>query len=121
VTNLLEMIPRRDLEWATGEDGRIRILVPRFGGNALGRRLAAWIGRPHIPVRLDAIGSAIWQACDGASTVDRIARHLEERFGDEVAPAHDRLATFLAELERNRFISWVDRERTGAPPGAGAV
>ena len=107
--NLLEMIPRREREWAAGEDGRIRILVPRFGQNPLGRRLAAWIGRPHIPVRLDIIGSAIWQACDGTSTVDQIARHLETRFGEEVAPALDRLARFLSELERSRFISWVER------------
>ncbi len=113
--NLLQMIPRRDREWSVGEDGRVRILAPRFGPRRLGRRVASLIGRPHIPVRLDDVGSVVWQDCDGTSTVGQIARRLEGTFGDAVAPVNDRLARFFAELERSRFITWVDRQAPGAP------
>ncbi len=107
--NLLEMIPRRNREWLDGDDGRVRILVPRFGRSAAGRRLAALVGRPHIPVRLDEVGSSFWRRCDGRATVGQIARGLEERFGATVAPVHERLARFVAELERSRFIRWEGR------------
>ncbi|MFQ5877670.1 MAG: PqqD family protein [Acidobacteriota bacterium] len=104
--NLLEMIPERAREWRLGEDGRVRVLVPRYGDTALGRWIAARVGRPHISVRLDEIGGEVWRACDGISTVGRIADGLQQRFGDRVAPLHQRLASFLRELERSRFIRW---------------
>ncbi len=105
--NLLEMIPQRDREWIEGKDGRVRILSPRFGRNTVGRRIASFLGRPHINVRLDSVGSAIWHECDGRATVGQIAGRLTERFGDSVAPVHERLARYFGELERSRFIRWT--------------
>ncbi len=112
--NPLDMIPQRNREWIEGEDGRVRILSPRYGRHTFGRRIASFLGRPYINVRLDAIGTAIWHECDGRATVGRIAGRMEERFGAAVAPVHERLARFFSELERSRFIRWAG---SGAPTG----
>jgi len=104
--NLLEMVPHRNEEWRLTESGEVRILVPRYGRSSLGRWLAARLGRSHITVNLDRLGSAVWQACDGSTSVGGIADRLEEAFGEDAAPIHERLETFLQELERGRFIKW---------------
>jgi hypothetical protein len=104
--NLLEMVPHRREEWCLTESGEVRILVPRYGRSSLGRWVAARLRRPHITVNLDRLGSAVWKACDGETSVGGIADRLEETFGDDAAPIHERLETFLQELERGRFIKW---------------
>ena len=104
--NLLEMVPERILEWTDSGDGKVKVLVPRYGGSRLGRWIAGRIGRPHISVNLDDIGSSVWLACDGRATVQEIARSLESEFGERIAPVHERLGKFFAELERGRLIRW---------------
>ncbi len=104
--NLFEMIPDRAHEWVEDEAGRIRVLVPRYGNSALGRWFAAWIGRPHIHVKFDEIGSAIWRRCDGTTPVAEIARDLEARFGEALDPLEPRIGRFFAELDRGRLIRW---------------
>ncbi len=109
--NLLEMVPRRDQEWIDTEEGLVKILIPRYGRSRLGRWVAGRLSRPNIPVRLDEVGSSVWRACDGIATVQEIASTVEARFGDRIAPVHERLGKFFAALERGRFIRW--RENGG--------
>ena len=107
--NLLDMMPCRAREWTTASDGRVRVLVPRYGNTSLGRWVARRIGKPHIPVSLDEVGSAIWRACDGSTTVREIARLVSDQFGDKVAPVETRLSRFFSEMERGRLIGWVEQ------------
>ncbi len=105
--NLLEMVPHRNQEWAdAGTEGRVKILVPRYGRTRLGRYIAGRLRKPHIPVNLDDVGSSVWRACDGRTTVQEIAHRLEVEFGEVITPVHERLAKFFAELERGRYIRW---------------
>jgi len=102
--NLFEMVPDRVHEWAEDAEGKIRVLVPRYGKSAVGRWFASLMGRPHIEVRLDDIGSAIWRACDGGTPVVDIAHRIEKRFGAMVDPVEDRLARYLRQLERGGLV-----------------
>ena len=100
------MIPRRNRDWVVDDADHIKILIPRYGSSPIGRWIARSLGRSHISVKLDAVGSAVWSACDGFSTVGQIAIHLEQRFGDQLSPFHDRLASYFHHLERGRMIRW---------------
>lgn len=106
VRNLLEMVPERNREWRLGADGAVRVLEPRFGASRLGRWLAGRLGAAPIEVRLDSLGTAVWEACDGTTTVGEMLARLRQRFGPALEPADERLARFLRELERTRFITW---------------
>lgn len=59
---------------------------------------------PYFRIKLDEIGSAVWEMCDGEKTVREIGECLHQRFKDKIEPVYDRLAVFLQTLERNRFI-----------------
>ncbi len=104
--NLLTLVPCREHPWEVGDDGRVCVLVPRYGAHALGRWLARNFGARPISVRLDRLGSAVWRACDGEASVDAIAARLEAELGPKEAPGHDRLARFFAEMDRGRLIRW---------------
>ena len=84
--NLLEMVPLHVHEWKEAEDGNIHVLIPRYGRSRIGRWVAEVIGRPHIIVKLDPIGSAVWKGCDGETTVGQISMQLERQFGETIAP-----------------------------------
>ena len=91
-------------------DDLVVLLRPRFMSGPLAWWLQPRLARPYFRVRLDAVGSFIWRRCDGRTTVGEIAAGLQERFGDEVAPAMDRLRLFLRQLQDGKMI-------TVQPPG----
>lgn len=86
------------------DDGRITVLEPKFTGPILGRWLQPRLLRPVIRTHLDEVGSVVWQACDGGTTVAAIADQLTARFGADFDPDHRRLTTFLQAMARRRLI-----------------
>ena len=65
--------------------------------------------KPYYKVKLDEIGSFTWLQCDNRRTVKDIGKKMQEKFGEKVEPLYDRLTFFLAQLERNRFISYKNK------------
>ncbi len=95
--------PRRLLEWHE-EDGRCVLLRPRFGTSRPGRWLAALAGDPHYRIRLDEVGTLVWKACDGRTSLAKIARAMRAAFGDRVEPAEERLARVVGRMLKGRMI-----------------
>ena len=57
------------------------------------------IGGPEEVRRpLDKFSSYIWEMCDGENSVADVVRKFDEKFGEEVAPAPDRVQIFLETL-----------------------
>ncbi len=57
------------------------------------------IGGPEVVRRpLDKFTSYLWEMCDGENTVADVVRKFDEKFGEEVAPASDRVQIFLETL-----------------------
>ncbi|MDZ7360296.1 MAG: PqqD family protein [candidate division KSB1 bacterium] len=112
--NLLELVPHPQARSEPIDDGRLALLLPRFGAGWLGR----WVDRCFHPkplrLRLDEIGSATWQLLDGRRRVEDIARALQQKFGDKVEPVHDRLNIFFRQLEQQKLIVMTSPERDKA-------
>ena len=104
--NLLDLIPEQAREWEEAGEGKIRILVPKFGDNWLGRKIKATMKNPNYYVNLDEFGSFVWRFIDGKHTVYAIGMILRERFGEAVENRFDRLGLFFQQLERGKFIRW---------------
>ena len=102
--------PRRLLEWCE-EDDRCVLLRPRFGTT----RVARWVARlgtdPHYRIRLDEVGTLVWKACDGHTSLADIVGRMRERFGDRVEPADQRLSQFIRKMLKGRMISLGRGER----------
>lgn len=108
--NLLDLIPVRNIKWEKKEDGLIVLLKPKFKHSLLKKYVLPRLKNPYFKIKLDHVGSFIWELCDGNRRVEELAKSLKDKFGDEVEPLYDRLALFLQSLERNHFIFYKGKD-----------
>lgn len=108
--NLLSLIPVRKAGWEKNEKGLIILLKPKWRLPLLRKHLLPRLKRPCYKVNLDAIGSFLWEACDGERDVEELGRLLFQEFGKHVEPVYDRLAVFLRSLARNGFIAYKEKQ-----------
>jgi hypothetical protein len=87
------------------EDGLVNVLVPRFKSDFMNKLLPKKKS-PYIRANLDELGSATWLMIDGKTNVLELAEKLNDKFGEKIEPANNRLTLFLSELYKNGFISF---------------
>ena len=95
-------MPVQVLTAEPGEDGNLvlirpKLLSPRWGW------LVRLMKRPNFRVKLDARGTAVWQACDGTRTVAQVMEAMAQAHPGE-PDAGFRAALFLRELARGGFV-----------------
>jgi hypothetical protein len=103
--NLLELKPKRNVEWEERDGRRVVLHAPRFRGAFLGKWLVPLLPRPTFRISLDAFGSFVWLRCDGNTSVADIGNALRAEFGPDVEPLYERIAAFLRKLEREDLLS----------------
>jgi len=104
MANLLELIPVANFPAKRTVEGVLRVEVPKFKGE-IGRRFCAMFKLGEIiAVKLDEMGSFIYERCDGCRTVSHLLQEARDEFGDGIEPALPRLQTFLRSLEKNGLI-----------------
>lgn len=100
--NFLALVPVQAVTAEPGEGDtlvliRPKILSPRWAW------LVRLMKRPNFRVKLDARGTALWQACDGTRTVAQVMEVMAQANPGE-ADAGFRAALFLRELARGGFL-----------------
>ena len=106
--NLLELIPIRLHENETSEEGRTVLLVPKFKNQDLGRFMLGHRAT-HFRIKLDEMGSEVWNVIDGHSKVTDLISKLQEKWKDTPEKTDElerRIAAFLGQLYDNRYISF---------------
>lgn len=98
----LGLVPVQALTAEPGEGGTVVLIRPKI----LSPRWA-WVlrlmKRPNFRVKLDARGTAVWQACDGARTVAQVMEAMAQAHPGETDAGY-RAALFLRELARGGFV-----------------
>ncbi len=102
--NLLELVPERCWTSATNDEGIVEVDMPRFHIPWMQKHLVPKRKYPYIRIKLDAFGSHVWNAIDGATDVGVIAERLRTEYGEEVEPVHDRIAAFFRQLHQRGFV-----------------
>ena len=108
--NLLDLIPVRNIKWEKKEDGLIVLLRPKFELPLLKKYILPRLKNPYFKIKLDHVGSFIWELCNGSLRVEELAKSMKDKFGDEVEPLYDRLALFLHSLEKSHFIYYKGKD-----------
>jgi hypothetical protein len=98
----LAAVPVQALSAEPGEGGTVvlirpKILSPRWAW------LVRLMKRPNFRVKLDARGTALWQACDGTRTVAQVMDAMVQAHPGE-SDAGFRAALFIRELARGGFV-----------------
>jgi len=97
--------PSRRFDWRQDGDGRCVVLRPKLGEGRVGRWFAARLGDPCYRIRLDEVGTFVWKACDGQTSLTVIAERMRDEFGGRVEPAEERLGLFVRKLLKGRMIA----------------
>ena len=110
IAEWLQLYPIREFDSETDENGRMVVIVPRQE-NWLFRKI---LPKPNLPagrVKLDEVGSFVWQCCDGEHTVANISKLLDEKFAERVKPADERTVVFLQQMYKEQFIKvYISRD-----------
>lgn len=104
----LAAVPVQALASEPGEAGNVivlrpKILSPRWGW------LLKMMKKPFYRVKLDARGTAVWQACDGVRSVAQVADLVAQAFPEEPETTY-RTALFIRELWRGGFMRLQTRK-----------
>ena len=75
--NLLDLIPVRNIKWEKKEDGLIVLLKPKFELALLKKYVLPRLKKPCFKIKLDHVGSFIWEHCDGDLRVKEVAKSLK--------------------------------------------
>jgi len=104
--NLLELVPIRNIQWKTDDQGKVILLKPKFKNRFLAKHLLPRMKHPYYKVKLDEMGSFFWKNCDGKNNIKEIARLHKEKFGEKADPVLDRISLFVKSLDKNDFITF---------------
>ena len=109
----LAAVPVQILAFEPGEGSTVvlirpKILSPRWGW------LLRMMKKPAYRVKLDARGTAVWQACDGDRNVGQVAEVVGRAFPEEAEPTL-RTALFIQELARGGFVQLMKRQPGSDP------
>jgi hypothetical protein len=102
--NLLTLKPRRNLQWETKEGDLVVLIIPKFKHPFLVKWFVPMLAKPHIKVKLDALGSFVWNRCDGQTSIEHIGTEMSAHFGEPADALYERIGTFVAKLERSKFL-----------------
>jgi hypothetical protein len=109
--NLLDLVPKRIVEYEVADDGIVTLFAPRFKSAFLKKWLQPKLKRPYLRVTLDEIGSAVWLLCDGGRNVKEIAAVVQERFEERIEPCYERMGLFFQQLDGARFIAYTNLDQ----------
>jgi hypothetical protein len=103
VFDLLELKPRRLYSSEFAEKGRIVILVPQQQN-----KFAQWFmpnkNKINDRIKLDILGSFVWNNCDGNKTVRDIAEQMKQEYGKYAEPIDERVNNYINQLSSNNLI-----------------
>lgn len=105
--NYLECIPMRaeQLYWSADERGLVTLHVENKGFFHYVTQKV--FRRPRVSlVKLDELGSFVWQLADGRESMLDLGEAVRERFGSGAEPLYERMAKYFQILDRCAFIEW---------------
>ena len=102
--NLLELRPKRNLEWETQPNANVVLLIPKFRNRLLVKWFVPMLSKPNIRLKLDERGSHIWRQCDGNTTVARMGEEMSTKFGEPLDTTYERIGKFVQQLARDKFV-----------------
>jgi hypothetical protein len=115
--NILDVVPVRLADWE--DDGERVVLVrptPRVPWYLLPVEWLRWALAVRR-IRLDAVGSVAWRACDGTRTTADVVPLIRSAFGAEAEPIEARAGQLIRRLRREGLLAYRDHDTIRGAPG----
>jgi len=94
------------LEWERGDEGEIRLLIPRRK-DLVGRALCCILRAPeHREIILDDVGSDIWELCDGEHNLEAIVYAVSKKYKMTRRECETSVSAFLKMLGERKLLGF---------------
>jgi len=100
--NLLDLIPVHLVQHELYDNGKVKLLVPRFKQKWLQGVFTGKRKSPEFKISLDEIGSLVWLAIDSNKPVAQIIKNLEKSENS----IEERVSAFLTRLYQEDLITF---------------
>lgn len=107
--NALDLVPIPLVMHEITEDGRIKLLIPRFRNKLLQQLFTRQHLSPEFKVSLDETGSKVWLLIDGGKNAGEITDALikiYESKGLKFDSVEERVVAFITRLYQEDYISF---------------
>jgi len=103
--DILRCVPRRSFDFEIDpETKRVIVLRPKYVSKIGRTIMMPLLKKKNFRIKLDELGSHVWQNCDGRNSVEKIVAVLEKTFGEKQEQLMERSVKFIMELEKQKFI-----------------
>jgi len=110
--NVLDVSPMRLADWEEHGDRVVLIRPrPRVSWYLLPLEWLRYLLAVRR-IRLDAMGSAVWRACDGHHTVAEIAPAIRGAFRADAEPVEQRVGVLVRRLRHEGLLAYRDHDDT---------
>jgi hypothetical protein len=110
-TDWTQLIPEKNIKWEINPETNFVLLKkPKFKNPLLKKLILPKLKNPEFSVKLDEVGTFVWQQIDGKNTFAQIAAKMQENFGESIEPVEDRLGQFINSLRQHNFITFLNME-----------
>jgi len=94
---------KEGLVWTVDDEGLVTVDMENKGfTNRLAQK---FFGKPAVShIKLEGMGSFIFQCIDGKRSVYDIGQLVHEKFKEEAEPLYERLSVYMKHLENVKFI-----------------
>ena len=100
-----KLVPKRNVAWEHDENDKVALLQPKFRNSILVKYVLPRMKHPNFRIKLDDVGSWVWDQIDEKSTVEEIGKRLKAVHGEKIEPVWERLQLFLNALAKSGFIT----------------
>ena len=103
--DILPCIPHRSFEYEIDqESGRVIVIRPKYISEFGRKIMIPLLKQKNFRIKLDELGSLVWQNCDGNNSVEKIIKILQDNFGESQARLTERAVQFILQLQKQKFI-----------------
>ena len=106
--NYLELRPTRIYSEEVTKDNLVTVLIPKFRNSFAVKFVMPKLKAQVFKLQLDELGSATWLLINGKNNVAYIIKKLDEKFGEKIKPAQERVIKFLTQLYEQRLITFEE-------------
>ncbi len=103
--DILPCIPRRSFEYEVDhESGIVTVIRPKYISKFGGIIMMPLLKQKYFRIKLDELGSLVWQNCDGSNSVEKIVEILQQTFKEGQDQLLERTVKFFLQLQKQKFI-----------------
>ncbi len=106
--NYLDLTPVKLHESEIDQTGTVIVIIPKFTNKYAAKILLPLLKTKNFRIKLDELGSAVWNSIDGKTNVANLCIKLHKEIGSKIDPVQERVTKFLTQLYLQGFITFKE-------------